>query len=151
MNELPDNFSAIYNWCEGAMPPPNHFEYCIRIGPGTQGEITFWPDYPQHHPPVWQEVFDIPIKALEYLLAKLIESDALRNDWPELENVPVGDSQEWLRVEINQQSYRIPSVLEHPVRFEGIYDFIRKLVPSEIWIDFKARQEQFEQNYSRDN
>src|SRR5690554_3169233 len=54
---VPADFQIEYEWHEGSLPPPYHYEYTIRIGPGAQGEIVFLPDYPSDDTPVWTEPF----------------------------------------------------------------------------------------------
>lgn len=51
------NFALRYHWQAGSMPPPAHYEYTIHLAPNGEGEITFYPDYPQHNPPVWSGRF----------------------------------------------------------------------------------------------
>src|SRR5687768_17207155 len=46
MAAYPADLRVEYDWRAGTMPPPHHYEYTVSIGPGTQGKVVFWPDYP---------------------------------------------------------------------------------------------------------
>ena len=75
MRPTPKDLTLQYDWGAGSMPPPYHYEYTIRIGPGLQGEIVFYPDYPGQGTPVWTEPFDADQEALDALYALVSPRD----------------------------------------------------------------------------
>jgi hypothetical protein len=56
-----------YRWQEGSCPPPYHYDYTIRVGPGLHGEIKYRPDYGFNDPPVWNESFNPSARQLASL------------------------------------------------------------------------------------
>ncbi|HUT36408.1 MAG TPA: hypothetical protein VNE39_23175 [Planctomycetota bacterium] len=51
----PADFGFRYDWREGSLPPPYHYEYTISVSPEGEGTIVFRPDYPEHDVPAWEE------------------------------------------------------------------------------------------------
>jgi len=147
MNAISKDFSVRYTWCEGSVPPPHHYEFRIELGPGHQGLITFWPDYPQFDSPEWEIAFTVSRDDLARLYDLLQSTDAFRLAWSTPENMPVGDSLEWLKINLNQQQFSIPSNAEPSEALPSIYKFIRSLVPEEVWTDLNERHQEYVENY----
>jgi hypothetical protein len=128
------------------MPPPYHHEYTIRIGPGSQGEIIFHPDYLGQDTPVWTESFEVEEEALDALHA-LVAERVLGREFAKVEDGPVGGSLEWMSGTVAGEPFRVPAQIEEPERAEPVYAAIRELVPRDIWEDLLARREQYERDY----
>ena len=58
-NARPDDFGVEYEWREGSLPPPYHYEYTVIIKPSSQSEIVLTPDYPSITVPKWTEFFKV--------------------------------------------------------------------------------------------
>ncbi|MDO9065824.1 MAG: hypothetical protein Q7U96_01910, partial [Chloroflexota bacterium] len=95
---LPADLALRYEWREGSVPPPYHYEYCIRVGPGAQAEILFYPDYPQHNPPVWREELAVSPEALAAVYELMGRQGVFRRTWRQPERHSIGGSQSWLEV-----------------------------------------------------
>ena len=147
MDKLPEDFSLKYRWCEGSVPPPHYYEYSIRIGPGLNGVIDFYPDYPQHDLPAWVEHFVVDAEALGSLYTLMIEGDIFRPSWTAIENAPVGGSLEWLDISVGGADYKIPSMIEESSQLEQIFEALRNIVPIEIWKKLFAQREDFIREY----
>lgn len=139
----PPDFSLIYHWCEGAMPPPYYYEYEIHIGTGEQAKIVFSPDYPQHDTPVWEYRFQVSQNIIDDIYAQLENNNAMRTDWPVIEDPPIGDSLNWLTFTANNTEYKIPLHLQSPQEIEAIYADIRATVPRKIWDDLMTCQAEY--------
>jgi hypothetical protein len=128
------------------MPPPYHYEYTIRIGPGLQGEIVFYPDYPGQGTPVWTEPFDADQEALDALYA-LVEERVLGRDWIKVDDGAVGGSLEWMSGMVDGQRFHVPSRVEGEEALEPVYAAVKALVSDAIWAKLRAQREQYEQDY----
>lgn len=143
----PADLTLRYEWNEGTMPPPYYYEYTIRIGPGTTGEIVFLPDYSIHQPPVWTERFPVEEAALDRLYALLLEKGILSRSWAERERMPVGGSTEWLEVTAHGRQVKISSRIEDVEAVAELYAAIRALVPAPIWQSLHARRAEFQRRF----
>jgi hypothetical protein len=128
------------------MPPPYHYEYTIRIGPGPVGEVVFHPDYPGQNTPVWTEPFEVSEAALGALYALLTER-VLGREFAKIEDGPVGGSLEWMSGTADGEPFRVPSQIEKPEATEPVYAAIKELVPRDLWDSLLTRREQYEQDY----
>jgi hypothetical protein len=139
-----------YDWCAGSMPPPHHYEYTIRVGPGLRGEIVFHPDYPGLGAPEWTEAFDVAEESLDALYA-LVEGRVLSREWVKVEDGAVGGSLEWMSGTVDGQCFRVPSRVEEEKVLEPVYDAIKALVSDAIWAKMRSRREQYKRNYEESN
>ena len=146
MGSASESFILRYNWCAGSMPPPHHYEYTIRIGPGLQGEVTFRPDYPGQDTPVWKEGFEADEGALEALCG-LVTEQLLGREFAKIEDGPVGGSVEWMSGTADGEIFHVPAQVEEPERIEPVYAAIKDLVPRDIWDSLLARRERYEREY----
>lgn len=146
----PSDFTVEYSWWSGSTPPPYHYEYDLKIGPGSKGEIVFRPGYPGSDTPVWTETFPISDGALDNLYKLLVERKILRKDWKEMRNPPVGGSVESMTVLANNESYKVPShVEEEGQALAEVYEAIRSMVPKQMWDDLMARRETYMEEQKR--
>jgi len=146
MKSRPRDFTIQYDWCAGSMPPPHHYEYTIHIGPGLQGEIVFYPDYPGQNTPVWTEPFDVSEESLDALYA-LVAERVLSREWVKIEDGAVGGSLAWMSGTVDGQRFRVPSRVEGEDALEPVYVAVKALVPDAIWAKLRAQREQYEQDY----
>jgi hypothetical protein len=135
-----------YNWCAGSMPPPHHYEYTIRIGPGLQGEIVFYPDYPGQDTPVWMEPFEVNEGAFSALYVLVVER-VLGRGWVKIEDGTVGGSLEWMSGMVDGQRFHVPSRVEEGEALAPVYAAVKALVPDAIWTKLRVQREQYERDY----
>jgi hypothetical protein len=138
-----------YDWCEGSVPPPYHYEYTIRIDAGPVGEVVFYPDYPGQGTPVWTEPFDVSEEALDRLCA-LVAERVLGKEWVEVRDETVGGSLEWFKGTANGESFRVPSRIAEPEAIAPVYAAIKALVPDAIWTRLMKQREQYERDYEEE-
>jgi hypothetical protein len=143
----PGDLSIQYDWCEGSVPPPYHYEYSVRIGPGAEGKVIFCPDYPGADVPVWREAFEVAPHVLDTLYALMVEVEVFQKHWTRIEDAAVGGSLEWLTGTAHGAQFRIPSRIQEAEAVQGIYRAIKAAVPETVWARLMSRQEQYEQDY----
>lgn len=146
----PEDFTVRYEWMEGSVPPPHHYEYEIQLGPGQNGRIVFYPDYPEEGSPVWTEEFPLDNIALDRLYDLLVEKGVLWREWKEREDAEVGGELEWMEGVAGKINFGVPSLIEESAVVETIYEHIRSLVPEQIWIKLMSQRQQYEDDYSKD-
>lgn len=146
----PADFALRYEWQAGSMPPPYHYEYSIRLGPGPAGEITFWPDYPWDGTPVWTESFTLAEESLPDLHALIAGAGVFTRQWRERDDAAVGGSLERMQVTADGRTVSIPSQLapDDAAAIEAVYAAVRGMVPKDIWDRLMARRDEYERNYS---
>ncbi len=142
-----------YHWQAGSMPPPAHYEYDIRLGPNGAGEIIFYPDYPQHNPPIWSERFALSDQEMSRLRSLISTKKLLTRKWRSPSRSPVGGSLESLELIAADQQISVPSHLNAPdtAAMRPVYDAIRALVPQTLWDSLLARRQAFEDDYLAHN
>lgn len=149
--EVPGDFRLRYEWREGALPPPDHYEYTITLGPGSTGEIVFTPDYPQFDPPVWREQFEIEDQGLPRLHAAAAIGGLLRAGRPAREadrlgggeGDRLGGSVETLEILAGGTRYVAPEGED----LGSLVDLVRSMVPEKTWKELMDRREQFVRRY----
>jgi hypothetical protein len=146
MKLQPRDFTLQYDWCAGSMPPPYHYEYTIRIGPGPQGEIVFYPDYPGQGTPVWMESFDVAEEPLDTLYA-LVAERMLDREWVEIHDRAVGGSLEWMSGTVDGRRFQVPSRVKEEEALKPVYAAVKALVPDAIWAKLRTQREQYERDY----
>jgi len=76
------DFSLIFEWTTGALPPKYHYAYVITIGPGTQGEFEYSSGYDSSGKSNrWIAPFTLSEDALEELHRYLENQDIFRTSW----------------------------------------------------------------------
>jgi len=112
MNRRADDFQIHYFWAEGTVPPPDHYEISITIGPELQGTYTLLPNYHNFHPPTWTERFPVSQAKLDELFQSVRDLGLLDQETgkPTSDSDMVGGESEWIRI-TNQgnESYISPS------------------------------------------
>ncbi len=150
MSPMNPHLAVRYHWQAGSMPPPAHYEYTIRLAPDGAGEITFYPDYPQHNPPVWSETFTPAAETLSRLHPLIAKKKIMTKKWRPPARSPVGGSLEFLEVITADKQVSVPSRLnaKDAAALREVFDAIRALVPQEMWDRLLARRQAFEDDYS---
>ncbi len=143
------NFAVRYHYQAGSMPPPAHYEYTIRLAPNGEGEIVFYPDYPQHNPPVWSETFSPGAEQLSRLRSLIAKKKIVTKKWHAPAKSPVGGSLESLEITTADKQVSVPSHLNarDAASLRELYDAVRALVPQDIWDRLLARRQAFEDDY----
>jgi hypothetical protein len=150
MNTRPDDFSARYDWYEGSLPPPYHYEYSIEIGADGAGTVEMVPNYPSEDVPVWTETFTVGPEALDAVYRQLAEHGAFTTRWREEEDPPVGGSHFATTLTANGETVTIPSfVVADQTAAQGeISAAIVGLVPQDIWDKLEGQREQYVEEHS---
>jgi len=135
MKPVPPDLTIRYEWDSGSLPPPFHFEYTIRIGPGNQGEIEYRPGYPTDQPPEWVEVFTVSENRLEQLHRFLIDNMIPARHWQTLSEGFLGGSDANLSGTIGDEHFSIPGNLipDNNAVIAPLYTLIQNSVPQSIW------------------
>jgi hypothetical protein len=153
MSPKPADFSLEYEWEKGTVPPPYHYEYTIRMGPGSQGEVVFRPDYSRHNPPVWRETFSVSDEMSSELYSLMVEKGVFSTSWRGMDPPPVGGSLERLKVTADGMQFSVPSniIPEQAKAIRDVYRTIRSMVPETVWAKLMALRKDYEQNYIKKN
>lgn len=144
-NTRPTDFNLIYEWQEGSLPPPYHYEYTITINPDGQGQIVMVPDYAFSDPPAWTETFTLTPTALDQVYRLLIDKGLFTQRWQAQQDPPVGGSFDSLHVTAHDQNITIPSFVI-PAQASAAKDIataVRALVPQNIWDKLNSQREQY--------
>lgn len=142
----PADLRVRYDWREGSLPPPYHYEYTITLAADGAGAMTMIPDYPGPGVPVWEEPFTLPPEDLAALYGLMLDQGLLSEAWRELDMPPVGGSSASIEVTAGGRTVRIPSfpVAEQQERAAAIFAAIEAAVPRAIRDDLEARRAAYE-------
>ncbi len=143
----PKDFAFEYQWKEGALPPPDHYEYTIRVGRDAKGTIEFRPDYPRENVPVWTEYFEVDEETFGRIYLLMVDKGILKKKWERDDRIPPGDQTETLDVTSRDNHVLVPANINNQVDIRHVYDTIRKLVPHTIWKRLMAKRDQYENDY----
>lgn len=146
----PDDLLITYEWREGSLPPPYHYEYSIVLRADGNGEVTMVPDYPGEGVPVWSEPFSVERASLDQMYATMVEQGLLSQRWSAEDSPPVGGSSEDMSVVAGGRTITIPSFLPsaQQARAEAIYAALRAVVPQAIFDDLEARRAAYEAEHA---
>jgi hypothetical protein len=145
LDARPIDFNLVYQWQEGSLPPPYHYEYTITIDMAGQGQIVMVPDYSFSNPPTWTETFTLTTAALDQLYRLLIDKGLFTQRWQAQTDPPVGGSYDSLQVTAHRQQIDIPSFVV-PLQATAAEDMtaaVRALVPHTIWYKLDTQREQY--------
>ena len=143
MEQYSNDLVVVFHWVAGSMPPPYHYEYTIKLGPSSQGQIDYQPDYAFEGVPVWREEFTLESDALEALYDLLVTADVFTHPWQSVEDRAVGGSLQWLNVHYQGEDYAVPSRVRETEELEALYGAIRACVPESVWDLLHARREKY--------
>ena len=145
MPTRPPDFGLRYDWYEGSLPPPYHYEDSIAVTPDGTGTVTMTPDYPGPDVPVWTENFALDTTALDALYDQLLAQGAFTTQWREEDDPPVGGSHFTMDITANGQTVTIPHfVVASQAAAQGdISDTIVAVVPQAVWDTLEAQRQQY--------
>ncbi len=148
----PPDFSLVYEWSEGSLPPPYHYEYSIRIGEDGAGEVRMLPDYEYSNPPEWVEAFHVTPEQLDEFYQSAWSAGLFATRWETEEDPPVGGSSESLLVTAAGKKYQIPWYVppEQQAAVETIIHAVNDLVPADLWQTLEARRQAYMQSHPDD-
>jgi hypothetical protein len=148
-NARPDDFGVQYEWHEGSLPPPYHYEYTIIIKPSGQSKIVLSPDYPSVTTPKWTEFFKVKEQGLNDLYQMMVENGLFTRKWQQLDAAPVGGSSQTLVVTAQGKQIKVEDYLvsEQEVSAKAIYAAVHALVPKDIWERLQTRRQQYMQEH----
>jgi len=143
VSSVPADFTVVYHWAAGSMPPPYHYEYEIRITPPDRGEMVFWPGYPAGGTPQWRETFRVASKELSRLYTLLRRQGVFITQWRVPDEPPIGGATAWLSVTANGQRVDVPPLVvpEQAAPLSVVYKAIRGLVPPDLWVRWETRRQ----------
>ncbi len=146
-NARPGDFGVEYEWREGSLPPPHHYEYTIIIKPSSQSEIVMTPDYASITVPKWTESFKVEEQGLNDLYRIMVENGLFTRKWRQLTAVPVGGSNQTLIVTAWGKRIKVEDYLvsDQQVSAKVMYAAVQALVPKDIGERLKARRQQYMQ------
>ncbi len=139
----PDDLAIEYQWREGTLPPPDHYEYMIQISREAKGRIEFRPDYPKEDVPVWTEDFAVDEETLEQVYRLMVDKGVFHQEWKSDERIPPGDRIETLEVTSQDNHIHVPANIQNQADISDVYTAIRKLVPHTIWESLMAKRDQY--------
>lgn len=124
-----------FTWCEGSVPPPDHYAFTITGSTSGEGQIVFVPGYRAEGPPQWVEAFVIAPHHSEALQAYLHTTQTLERAWPEVPNETVGGCQRSFRLRQGEYVRDIPADLcaDDAADADGLERMIRAVVPEDMW------------------
>ena len=142
---VPDDFSVVYDWREGSLPPPYHNEYTITIQHDGQSTITYWPDYPSDITPKWSETWMLTEDQLQTLYTQLVQQQFFATTWSEDADPPVGGSIERLSVQAAGKTYTAPFNVRatQQAALEPLYALINNAVPEKIWQQLEQQRQTY--------
>jgi hypothetical protein len=147
----PADLLVTYEWYEGSLPPPYHYEYSIKLQADGAGEVTMIPDYPGEGVPVWSEPFSVSRPELNTLFGVMVAEGLFRENWQAMEAPPVGGSSEQLTVVAEGRTVKIPAfpIRTQQERAEAIIGALRDVVPTTIFADLEARRAAYEAEHEQ--
>lgn len=148
-NARPDDFYIEYEWREGSLPPPYHYEYTVIINPSSRSEISLTPDHPSTTVPKWTEFFKVEEQDLNNLYRVMIENGLFTRKWRQLDGAPVGGRKQTMTVTAQGKQITVEDYLvsEQQVSAKAMYAAVQALVPKEIWKRLQARRQKYMQEH----
>ena len=147
----PADFTVDYEWREGSLPPPYHYEYRMTISPAGKGHIVLTPDYPAAGAPKWTEDFQVAAKQLDQLYQALVQQGLFTRTWQALDPSPVGGSSQTLIVTAGGKRFTVQDyvVADQAAAAKAMYDAVNALAPKDAWDRLDAKREQYMQEHPR--
>lgn len=142
---LPADFAVRYEWGNGALPPPHHYDYTVHLGPGAgTGRVEFRPGHDSV--PVWTETFPVSEAQLRSVYAVFMARGVFDRAWSEGQPMAGGET-EWLEATADGRSVTLPSQPrdEDRAALREVYAAVRAVVPRGVIAGLVARQERFQE------
>jgi hypothetical protein len=149
MTSIPEDLTIRFEWREGSVPPPYHYEISIILGPDGGGQVTLVPDYPAKGTPIWTEDFTASPEEMETLYRSLVSHGMFTQRWREQERPPVGGSTFSLRATALGKAAHVPALVvpAQAKAAEAMGAAVRAAVPQAIWKKLNARLEQYQRKH----
>lgn len=140
-----EDFNVVYEWQEGSLPPPYHYEYTITVTPDGEGTIVMTPDYPAEGVPVWTETFALEPAHMDALYQLLVSNGLFHNSWQQESEPPVGGSSQSIVITAHGREITIPTFVSAAQQEAAsrIHAAMEALVPETIWAQLNAQREQY--------
>lgn len=150
-SQRPPDFRVVYDWTEGSLPPPYHYEYTVTVEPDGRGQIVFVPDYGGEGVPKWTETFTVPAGRLDDVYRLMMANGLLKTRWRQLEMPPVGGSSESVRVTVSGRQVTVADYLvkDQQAAGERMFTAARALVPDTVMTGLKARRDDYVKKHER--
>lgn len=140
----PEDFALTYDWREGSLPPPYHYEYTITLAADGSGVMTMVPDYPGAGVPVWEEPFTVTADEVARLHDLMVAEGLLRERWRGVDDHPIGGSFASLSVTHGGKTIEVPPFAEQEGQAEAIFAAVEAIVPADLRADLEARRAEYE-------
>lgn len=138
--------SFTYEWHEGSLPPPFHYEWALSVH-GLHGSLTFIPDYSGTDVPRWQRAVEITAHQQAHLIDLFRSRRVFRSKWSKPRRQRIGGETQYLTVQIGVETGSIPaSRTDTDSRaLQPLFEYIRSLVPQATWDELDVLREQYMQ------
>jgi hypothetical protein len=158
-SQVEEKWSSVsYMFESGPLPPKYQYSYSITINNNCDGNLVAFIGADASNPSITYE-FKIPKDSLKFLNDAVKESKILTDvigEEPEGKR-PVGGHSEKVRVIIENNNPNLdqpPRVKESPyfpvkkyrLGLYSLYETIQSYVPENIWDDFNAKKEEYQNN-----
>ena len=121
-----------FEFREGSLPPPSHYEYRIVIRGDGSGEIAMTPDYPDADVPVWRETFSLPETTAAQLLQ---DAEAFAR------SLPAGPDRNPIVGGATVSAAQQP--IADDERLQRIHAALRAAVPEAVWAELARRRARY--------
>ncbi|MGC4045746.1 MAG: hypothetical protein QM758_18305 [Armatimonas sp.] len=134
--------TLFYTYRNGTVPPPNHYEFAIRLEKGKPAVYEFRPGYPGmgNGVELWKETFSFS-EAQRAALYKKLVALGLTKTWQELPKPPVGGGLSVLGVTESGKTYRVPSFVTDEAAARKLFQVVEGIVPPALVKKQMARYE----------
>ena len=148
-SQRPADFSVVYSWQAGSLPPPYHYEYTITISSGGQGDLVMVPSYPADDFPRWQEPFQVEAADLDRLYQQFLDQGLFTRSWQAESELRVGGSSEWLGVAAAGTEVTTPRQVaaRHEPAATELYTAVKAMVPPAIWSKLEAQLKEYQESH----
>lgn len=145
--QRPDDFAVAYDWREGSLPPPYHYEYSITLNDEGLCEIIMMPGYDRAEVPRWEERFEVPAADRDRLYQQFLDLGLFTQSWREASELRVGGSTQWMTVVANGTQVKLPAqvVESQEAAAEQIYAAVHAIIPPEIWNKLQDQLKQYQE------
>jgi hypothetical protein len=135
----PSDFQIEYVWNAGSLPPRYHYSYEIIIQADGNCKFTYQQSYAGiGAPPPSVTNFSVLPEKIDQLYQLILNKNILRTDW-EKRQPSIGGSSSELQIVADGKTFSIPNdallVDKDKTDSAEVYDFIKTLVPQNIWDD----------------
>lgn len=149
---VPADFSFKYEWLEGSMPPPNHYEYLIKVDSNGSGRLEYRPDYEGAGTPLWTEDFSVPAEKMAKLYKQMSDTGVFEKNWKESKELRIGGAYGWLEVVVNGKNFSTPSqpVEKDEEKIATLYDAVITLIDEKVWDKMEDKRQDYIKQYIKE-